>query len=114
MSGDDRWDDAFEDGGTTLGPEEALKREIEKVKALKVERLQLRDQIEKLQQQNARLAARHRELEEQHTLHSDPSTRHFLPPPLKPRVVFPAQWGIFLLLFNLGALALLIYLISNN
>ena len=39
----DEWQDISEDDGITLGPEEALAREIAKSKALKVERLQLKD-----------------------------------------------------------------------
>lgn len=45
MTSDSEWEDNSEDG-TTLGPEEALKREIEKSKALKVEKLALKDQLE--------------------------------------------------------------------
>ena len=51
----DDWDDTFELGGLTLGPEERLEREIAKSKALKVERLQLRDRIARLEEENARL-----------------------------------------------------------
>jgi hypothetical protein len=44
----EHWEEPREDEGLTLGPEETLQREIEKSKALKVERLHLRDQIDKL------------------------------------------------------------------
>tara|TARA_B100000686_G_scaffold141345_1_gene148870 strand:+ start:446 stop:787 length:342 start_codon:yes stop_codon:yes gene_type:complete len=50
----DEWEEDPE-SGTTLGPEEALRMEIEKSKTLKVDRLKLRDQIEKLREQNCRL-----------------------------------------------------------
>jgi len=46
---EDNWENPYEEDGVTLGPEEALLRETEKTKALKVEKLQLKDTIEKLQ-----------------------------------------------------------------
>ena len=51
----EEWQDIPEDDGITLGPEEALEREIAKSKALKVERLQLKDQVERLTAQNRAL-----------------------------------------------------------
>ena len=48
MNDEDDWEETFDDNGITLGPEEILRREIEKSKNLKVERLQLKDEIEKL------------------------------------------------------------------
>ena len=39
------------ESGLTTGPEEALQREIEKCKLLKVERLQLRDKIKQLKKE---------------------------------------------------------------
>jgi hypothetical protein len=48
MTDEKPWQDQYEDDGITLGPEEALQREIQKSKSLKVERLKLKDQIEKL------------------------------------------------------------------
>jgi len=42
----DDWENPYEEDGVTLGPEEALLRETEKTKALKVEKLQLKDTIE--------------------------------------------------------------------
>ncbi|NIQ01761.1 MAG: hypothetical protein GWM98_16345, partial [Nitrospinaceae bacterium] len=53
MGSNDRWQDPFEEEGITLGPEERLQREIERSKALKVERLRLKDEVEKLRTQNA-------------------------------------------------------------
>jgi septal ring factor EnvC (AmiA/AmiB activator) len=55
MQDDEKWQEPFEDDGVTLGPEEALKREIERSKALKVDRLKLRDRIETLEKENAAL-----------------------------------------------------------
>lgn len=52
----DEWSEGFESGGITLGPEDRLEREIAKSKALKVERLQLRDRISRLEQENQELA----------------------------------------------------------
>ena len=56
MSDDDRkWEELLEDNGLTLGPEEMLQREIEKSKSLKVDRLRLKDEIEKLKEQKENL-----------------------------------------------------------
>ncbi len=55
MQDDEKWQEPFEDEGITLGPEEALKREIDRSKALKVDRLKLRDRIETLENENAAL-----------------------------------------------------------
>jgi hypothetical protein len=62
MSNDETWQPPFEDDGTTLGPEEALRREIEKSKNLKVERLQMRDALEKLRAENQSLKEKNRAL----------------------------------------------------
>ena len=51
----DEWQDISEDDGITLGPEEALEREIAKSKSLKVERLRLKDQVERLTAENQTL-----------------------------------------------------------
>ena len=51
---DDDWKKPPDDEGITLGPEEALEREIAKSKALKVERLELRNRVEALDQETAR------------------------------------------------------------
>ena len=55
MTDEKLWQEQFEDDGITLGPEEALQREIQKSKSLKVERLKLKDQNEKLQYEVNRL-----------------------------------------------------------
>ena len=55
MEDEKPWQEQFEDDGITLGPEEALQREIQKSKSLKVERLKLKDQNEKLQYEVNRL-----------------------------------------------------------
>ena len=56
MSNEEDWKEPYEENGITLGPEEILRREIEKSKNLKVERLKLKDEIDKLQAENVRLA----------------------------------------------------------
>ena len=50
------WEDPPEEDGLTLGPEETLQREIEKSKTLKVDRLRLRDEVEKLKVEKDDLA----------------------------------------------------------
>ena len=51
MASNNKWEDDPE-SGVTPGPEEALQKEIEKSKLLKLERLQLRDKLEKLKEEN--------------------------------------------------------------
>ena len=55
MAENSEWTEVPENG-ITLGPEEALLREIEKNKALKVEKLGLKNEIEKLRQENSNLS----------------------------------------------------------
>jgi cell division protein FtsB len=62
MNDDDKWEEPPEDNGLTLGPEETLQREIEKSKSLKVDRLRLRDEIEKLKEQRENLQEKNRQL----------------------------------------------------
>jgi hypothetical protein len=63
MSDDDReWEEPPEDNGLTLGPEEMMQREIEKSKSLKVDRLRLKDEIEKLQEQKENLQEKNLQL----------------------------------------------------
>ena len=56
------WEEPKEEDGLTLGPEEALQREIEKSKTLKVDRLRLRDEIEKLKTEKYDLAKKNQQL----------------------------------------------------
>ena len=56
------WEEPKEEDGLTLGPEEALQREIEKSKTLKVDRLRLRDEIEKLKIEKSDLAQKNQQL----------------------------------------------------
>ena len=55
------WSETLENG-ITLGPEETLLREIEKNKALKVEKLGLQDKVSKLQSENSYLANKNKKL----------------------------------------------------
>lgn len=64
MNSENNWPEELNEG-ITSGPEEALRREIEKSKALKVERLQLRNEIENLLAQNNRLKEENRRLQEE-------------------------------------------------
>jgi hypothetical protein len=59
---DEKWEEPLEDNGLTLGPEETLKREIDKSKSLKVDRLRLKDEIEKLKEQKENLQEKNRQL----------------------------------------------------
>ena len=61
------WEEPKEEDGLTLGPEEALQREIEKSKTLKVDRLRLRDEIEKLKIEKSDLAQKNQQLKERLT-----------------------------------------------
>lgn len=82
----DQWKEPPEEDGLTLGPEEALQREIEKSKTLKVDRLRLRDEIEKLKAEKTDLAQKNQRLKERLTQlgnHSVTQDRPLLSP-LKP------------------------------
>ena len=56
------WEEPREEDGLTLGPEEALQKEIEKSKTLKVDRLRLRDEIEKLKSEKSDLTQKNQQL----------------------------------------------------
>ncbi|QPJ66668.1 MAG: hypothetical protein G3M78_15160 [Candidatus Nitrohelix vancouverensis] len=101
---DDDWLDLSEQEGVTLGPEDALRREIEKTKRLKVERLQLRDQVEKLKQKVQFLE------NENETLRHNPAKQRDTQAPTR-TAPLPAvsQWALILLGVNLLACAWLLY-----
>ncbi len=69
----ENWQEPLEEDGLTLGPEEALQREIEKSKALKVDRLRLRDEIEKLKAETTDLTRKNHLLKERLTALGNPS-----------------------------------------
>jgi len=108
----EEWLDTPEDDGITLGPEEALEREIAKSKALKVERLQLRDQVEKLTDQNRSLQNQLEALKQNQDGSADNS--HSGSPQPQDRFL-PNRWAFILLVFNLTAIGLLlIYLLQKS
>ena len=59
---DKKWEEPLDDNGLTLGPEETLQREIEKSKSLKIDRLRLKDEIEKLKEQKEKLQEKNNQL----------------------------------------------------
>ncbi|MBI4384283.1 MAG: hypothetical protein HY579_09655 [Nitrospinae bacterium] len=110
MSEENRWDEQREDDGLTLGPEDALRKEIEKSKSLKVDRLTLRDEIEKLRAQNASLNKKYQNLkQENEEVREKMELDKLSPEPEKPPVPFPPL-AYYLLVFNLLAIGFLIYL----
>ena len=66
------WEEPPEEDGLTLGPEETLQREIEKSKALKVDRLRLRDEIDKLKAEKDELAQKNNRLKKRLTALGNP------------------------------------------
>ena len=103
---DEGWKDPYDDDGITLGPEEALQREIEKSKRLKVERLKLKDEVEKLRSRNAHLTGQIETLE---------AKSQKQPPLLSPNAPSPSPgWSAFLLIFNLCALGMLLYFLFQR
>ena len=61
------WKEPMEEDGLTLGPEETLQKEIEKSKTLKVDRLRLRDEIEKLKSEKSDLSQKNQQLKDRLT-----------------------------------------------
>ncbi|MFQ5449413.1 MAG: hypothetical protein ACE5E9_02225 [Nitrospinaceae bacterium] len=120
MNAQDDWKDPLEDNGVTLGPEEALRRETEKSKSLKVERLRLRDEIETLRKINAGLTDKIRRLEETvqgaAPFPEEKGVRGksgLFAQPLS-RVPHPSGWAVFLLIFNLCAAAAFLILLLQK
>lgn len=99
----EHWDEPKEEDGLTLGPEEALQREIQKSKTLKVDRLRLRDEIEKLKAEKDHLAEKNQQLKERLTKLRAPDPEKATP--------FPRNTLVFALLS--GFLALL-WLMTRN
>ena len=111
--GDD-WKKPYEDDGVTLGPEDALRREIEKSKTLKVEKLQLKDAIEKLKAENDALLKTNRSLEQRLDSLTDQSVEGNNSDLVQSSPIFQAGqtpsmgWLFFLLTFNLAAVGILL------
>ncbi|MDP7058827.1 MAG: hypothetical protein QF434_10660 [Nitrospinaceae bacterium] len=116
QSMDENWKKPYEEDGVTLGPEDALRREIEKSKVLKVEKLQLKDSLEKLQAENKVLARTNQSLEKKLNSLTDPSEAD---PPQdnfasQADKTLPGKWALFLLIFNITAVGiLLVYLLKQ-
>ena len=117
--GDD-WKKPYEDDGVTLGPGDALHRETEKSKTLKVEKLQLKDVIEKLEAENDALSKTNKSLEQK--LNSltgqsagDDNSDPVQYSPISQAAQTPSmRWPFFLVVFNLAAAGiLLIFLIKQ-
>lgn len=117
---DEEWNDLPESEGITRGPEEALEREIARSKALKVERLQLRDRVDTLQKKVERLSAENERLRQEQTAAipkaaggDTPAPRPSTPAtPTRPMVPRSLAWA--LLLFNLAALGVLLTLLLQR
>lgn len=117
----DEWQDTPEDDGITLGPEEALEREIAKSKTLKVERLQLRDQVEQLTSQNRALRDQLEALKQERVpapgnlKHSSDKPITDYPDTLQPTNRFlPNRWAFILLVFNLAAIGILLLFLLQS
>jgi hypothetical protein len=117
----DEWQDISEDDGITLGPEEVLAREIAKSKALKVERLQLKDQVERLTAQNRALREQLEALIKQQQAHSgvredSPEEADISPSNASRRkgLFLPNRWAFILLAFNLVAIAILLFFLLQR
>ena len=102
---EDDWKNPYEEDGVTLGPEEALLRETEKTKALKVEKLQLKDTIEKLQSKNNALANVNNSLEQKLRSLTEQSSSSIR---LETNQTHTLRWAYLLLIFNVTALIILI------
>jgi hypothetical protein len=117
----DEWQDISEDDGITLGPEEALAREIAKSKALKVERLQLKDQVERLTAHNQSLRDENEALKKLRQARSgaleDSPEEADIPPSDAPRrkgLFLPNRWAFILLAFNLTAIGILLFFLLQR
>ena len=102
---EDDWENPYEEDGVTLGPEEVLLRETEKTKALKVEKLQLKDTIEKLRNKNNALANVNNSLEQKLRSLTEQSSSSIR---LETDQTHTLRWAYLLLIFNLTALIILI------
>ena len=117
---ENNWEKPYEDNGVTLGPEDALRREIEKTKTLKVEKLQLKDTLEKLKAENDTLSKTNQVLEQKLDSLTDQLEANTSSYPIQDSATVQAgqtitrRWFFFLLAFNLAALGiLLIFLLKQ-
>ncbi|VAX29385.1 hypothetical protein MNBD_NITROSPINAE05-1099 [hydrothermal vent metagenome] len=111
---DDDWEDTFDENGITLGPEEILHREIQKSKNLKVERLQLKDEVEKLRAENIHLTQKIQALTEEAKAPLSSAQKDEAPLQPQPFSGLSPKWFLFLLIFNSSALAILLYFLFQK
>ena len=117
---EDNWENPYEEDGVTLGPEEVLLREIEKTKALKVEKLQLKDTIKKLKIKNNTLATTKQSLENQLNSLTDYSESRISFKPsnsyntLQSDQNSQIRWSFYILIFNLISLATLLFFLLKQ
>ncbi len=114
MNDEENWKEPYEDTGITLGPEEILRREIEKSKNLKVERLRLKDEIEKLRAENTHLTKKNQALTEEIKTTQADSRKATVPLQPQPLPGPSSRWSSFLLIFNSCALAILLYFLLQK
>ena len=113
------WEKPYEDDGLALGPEDALRREIEKSKTLKVEKLQLRDAIEKLKAKNDALSKTNQSLKQKlnslvyQSVENDADSVRDTLTTLTDQTQ-TIKWSFYLLIFNLAALAILLILLLKQ
>ena len=117
---ENNWEKPYEDNGVTLGPDDALRRETEIIKTLKVEKLQLKDTLEKLKAKNDTLAKTNQVLEQKLSSLTDQLEGNINSYPVQDSATVQAgqtitrRWSFFLLAFNLVALGiLLIFLLKQ-
>ena len=117
---EDNWENPYEEDGVTLGPEEALIRETEKTKALKVEKLQLKDTIKKLKIKNNTLTTTKQSLENQLSSLTDYSeSRNSFKSSnsygtLQSDQKSQIRWSFYILIFNLISLATLLFFLLKQ
>ena len=117
---EDNWENPYEEDGVTLGPEEALIRETEKTKALKVEKLQLKDTIKKLKIKNNTLATTKQSLENRLNSLTDYSESRISFKPsnsydtLQSDQKSQIRWSFYILIFNLISLATLLFFLLKQ
>ena len=113
MSEDGKFENPLDDAGITLGPEEALAREIAKSKSLKVERLQHRDTIQKLEQKNTALIQKNRQLEKKfsHLIDAEAEQSPRTPRPASQPGNAQPQWLFVLAILEAIVILVLLFLL---
>ena len=117
---ENNWEKPYEDNGVTLGPEDALRRETEKTKTLKVEKLQLKDTLKKLKAENDALAKTNQVLEQKLNSLTGQSSGNIYSKTVQNSTTLHSdqnhtmRWSYFLLIFNLTALAIFLVFLLNQ